>query len=290
MFLKNLLSRIIEFGRMIKFSHSVFALPFALAGAVLAGEQAVFNMDKLIWIIIAMIGARSAAMGFNRLVDKNFDAKNPRTSERHLPAGRMGEKEIILFIVFFSLLFIFASFQLNMLCFALSPVALFVILFYSYTKRFTSFSHYILGTALGLAPIGAWLAITGYFAWPPIVLSFAVIFWVAGFDILYSCQDINFDSETGLFSIPKLAGLKKALLIAKGSHVISFMLLAYLSFLVPMYFIYTAGLVLIAGLLTYEHSLVKADDLTRLDMAFFRMNGIISVIFFIAVLGDVVLL
>ena len=290
MFLKRIIGRIIEFGRMIKFSHSIFALPFALAGAVLAGEQAVFNMDKLIWIVTAMVGARSAAMGFNRLVDKSFDAQNPRTSERHLPSGRMGEKEIILFIVFFSLLFIFASFKLNMLCFALSPVALFVILFYSYTKRFTSFSHYILGIALGLAPVGAWLAITGYFAWPPVVLSLAVVFWVAGFDILYSCQDINFDSKTDLFSIPKLTGLKKALLIAKGSHVISFALLAYLSFLVPLYFIYTAGLVIIAGLLTYEHSLVKADDLTRLDMAFFRMNGIISMIFFIAVLGDVFLL
>lgn len=290
MFINRLWNKTVEFGRMIKFSHSVFALPFALAGATLASEKMPLSIGKIFWIVMAMVGARSAAMGFNRLVDKKNDAENPRTRERHLPAGKMNEREIIIFIVLFSSLFIFSAYRLNMLCFALSPVALFVILSYSYTKRFTSFSHYILGVALGLAPIGAWLAITGYFSWPPIVLSFAVLFWVAGFDILYSCQDYKFDKEKNLFSIPKKTGLKKALLIAKASHVISFVLLAYLSWLVPLYFIYSAGLVIIAGLLSYEHSLVKADDLSKLDMAFFCMNGIISIIFFIAVLGDVYLL
>ncbi|RKZ24593.1 4-hydroxybenzoate octaprenyltransferase [bacterium] len=290
MLLNRLWKKTVQFGKMIKFSHSVFALPFALAGATLAGEQVPLNAWKIFWIVLAMVGARNAAMGFNRLVDKKIDAANPRTKDRHLPAGKMKEREIIVFIFLFSILFIYSAFRLNMLCFALSPLALFVILSYSYTKRFTSFSHYILGVALGLAPIGAWLAITGFFAWPPIVLSLAVMFWVAGFDILYACQDFEFDKNVRVFSIPKKTGIKKALLIAKGSHVLSFILLAYLSWLVPLYFIYSAGLVIIAGLLSYEHSLVKPDDLSRLDMAFFRMNGIISIIFFIAVLGDVYLL
>jgi len=287
MFLIKIFNRSLEFGHMIKFSHSIFALPFALSGAVLAVERNTPSIEKIFWIIIAMIGARSAAMGFNRLVDKKIDARNPRTKDRHLPSGRLGEKEISLFIGLFSLLFIYAAYSLNTLCFILSPVALAVVFLYSYTKRFTSFSHYVLGIALGLAPVGAWLAITGHFAWPPIVLGLAVVFWVAGFDILYALQDYEFDKGTELHSIPKLVGIKKALLTAKGSHIISFALMGYLAFLVPLYFIYTAGLIVIAGLLTYEHSLLKSNDLSKLDMAFFRMNGVISIVFFVAVLGDV---
>ena len=277
----------IEFGRMIKFSHSVFALPFALSGAVLAADRAPLTLNSLLWIVLAMVGARSAAMGFNRLVDKKFDAENPRTRDRHLPSGRLGEKEIIFFIGAFSILFIYASYRLNQLCFVLSPVALAVVLFYSYTKRFTSFSHYVLGAALGLSPVGAWLAVTGHFAWPPIVLGLAVMFWVAGFDILYACQDYEYDSRSGLFSFPKLIGIKRALFAAKLSHLIAFALMGWLEFLVPLYFIYTVGLIIIAGLLTYEHSLLKSDDLSQLNMAFFRMNGVISMVFFAAVLGDV---
>jgi len=287
MLLKRLLKRSLEFGRMIKFSHSIFALPFALSGAVLAVDRNSLTLEKLVWIIVAMLGARSAAMGFNRLVDKKYDSENPRTKERHLPSGRLKEKEIIYFIVLFSALFIFAAYRLNQLCFMLSPVALAVVLLYSYTKRFTSFSHYILGIALGLSPVGAWLAITGYFSWPPIVLGLAVMFWVAGFDILYACQDYEYDSGSNLFSIPKRIGIKRALISAKITHIISFTLMGYLAFLVPLYFIYTAGLIIIAGLLTYEHTLLKSDDLSKLDMAFFRMNGVISMVFFIAVLGDV---
>ncbi len=287
MFLKRLYKRIVDFGHMIKFSHSIFALPFALSGAVLAADRAPLTLDGLLWIVLAMVGARSAAMGFNRLVDKKYDAENPRTKDRHLPSGRLGEKEIILFIIAFSILFIYASYRLNQLCFILSPVALAVVLLYSYTKRFTSFSHYILGAALGLSPVGAWLAVTGYFAWPPIVLGVAVTFWVAGFDILYACQDYEFDSGSSLFSFPKLIGIKKALFAAKASHIIAFALMGWLEFLVPLYFIYTAGLIIIAGLLTYEHSLLKSDDLSHLNMAFFRMNGVISIVFFAAVLGDV---
>ena len=202
------LKKIVEYGRMIKFSHSVFALPFALSGALLAGTEAVLTWGKMFWIVIAMVSARSAAMGFNRLVDNKIDARNPRTRERHLPSGKISVSETSVFILVFSLVFIFSSWKLNMICFYLSPVALFVILFYSYTKRFTSFSHYILGLGLGISPIGAWLAITGYFAAEPVILSFAVLFWVSGFDIIYACQDYEFDKENGLHSIPKLMGLK----------------------------------------------------------------------------------
>lgn len=278
--------RMIEFGRMIKFSHSVFALPFALSGAILASREEPLTMSKMFWILLAMVGARSAAMGFNRLVDRRIDAINPRTMDRHLPTGKMSAGEIRVFIILFSVLFIISASQLNLLCMALSPVALVVIFFYSYTKRFTSFSHYFLGLALGLSPIGAWLALTGFFAWPPVVLSLAVVFWVAGFDILYAMQDLEFDQTTELYSIPKRVGIKNALNIAKLSHGISFILMAYLSWLVPFHFVYTVGLIIVGGLLTYEHSLVKEDDLTKLDKAFFNMNGIISIVFFAAVIGD----
>jgi 4-hydroxybenzoate polyprenyltransferase len=271
---------------MIKFSHSIFALPFALSGAILATREVPLNFSKVFWIIVTMIAARSAAMGFNRLVDHKYDAANPRTSERPLPAGKMSKKEIRNFIIIFSVFFIFATSQLNMICFILSPVALFVIFAYSFTKRFTDFSHYFLGLALGLSPVGAWLAVTGYFEWPPLVLGLIVLFWVAGFDILYSIQDLDFDRSANLHSIPKRVGIKRALLIAKLSHGVSFLLMAYLSWLVPLHFVYTVGLIVVGGLLTYEHSLVKADDLTKLDKAFFSMNGIISLVFFIAVLGD----
>ncbi len=276
-----LLKKIIDYGRMIKFSHSVFALPFALSGALLAGVEATLTWGKLFWIIIAMVSARSAAMGFNRLVDNKIDATNPRTKERHLPSGKISASETSLFIVVFSIVFIFAAWKLNMLCFYLSPLALFVILFYSYTKRFTSFSHYVLGLGLGLSPIGAWLAITGYFALEPIILSLAVMFWVSGFDIIYACQDVNFDKENKLHSIPKLLGLKNALLLARFSHLLAFSLLAWVGFLVPLHFIYSAGLVIIAGVLTYEHTLVKEDNLLQVSKAFFNMNGIISIVFFI---------
>lgn len=285
-FFRNL----IEFGHMIKFSHSVFALPFALSGAILADQKVALTWPVLVWVLVAMVAARSAAMGFNRLIDKKYDAQNPRTKKRHLPSGKISEKQIILFVLFFSGLFVFASYKLNLLCFFLSPVALAVVFLYSYTKRFTSFSHYVLGIALGLSPIGAWLAVTGYFAWAPILLSLAVVFWVAGFDIVYSCQDIDFDKESGLFSVPKLIGLKNALLLARISHLISFLLMSYLAWLVPLNFIYTAGLIIIAGLLTYEHSLVKSDDLAELDIAFFNMNGFISIVFFVSVIGDLWLL
>ena len=287
MLLRRLYKRIVDFGHMIKFSHSVFALPFALSGAVLAADRAPLTLNALLWIILAMVGARSAAMGFNRLVDKKYDAENPRTKDRHLPSGRLGEKEIILFIIAFSILFIYASYRLNQLCFILSPVALAVVLLYSYTKRFTSFSHYVLGAALGLSPVGAWLAVTGYFAWPPIVLGVAVMFWVAGFDILYACQDIDFDREQKLFSLPSNLGPKKAMQISSLFHVLTmvFFLAMYINF--QMHVIFLFFLALIAILLLIEHRLVKPDNLIHIDMAFFHINSVVSILLFIGVLTEV---
>ncbi len=290
MFLKKIVARIIEYGRMIKFSHSIFALPFALSSAVLANDVAPLTVEKLAWIVLAMVSARSAAMGFNRLIDRHFDAANPRTRTRHLPTGKISVSEVVLFVTLSSVVFVFAAFKLNSLCFALSPVALFIIFFYSYTKRFTAFSHYVLGIALGISPVGAWLAITGSFALPPIILGFAVVFWVAGFDILYALQDYDFDRQNGLYSIPRILGPERALWISRLSHVAAFLLLLSLWILLDLHFIYSFGLMIIAGLLTYEHSLVRADDFSKLDMAFFNMNGIISVIFFITIVGDYFLL
>ncbi|NOX88816.1 MAG: UbiA family prenyltransferase [Calditrichaeota bacterium] len=290
MVLKKLISQIIEYGRMIKFSHSIFALPFALSSAILANSRVPLTLEKLLWIIVAMVSARSAAMGFNRFVDKDIDAANPRTQKRHLVTGKIKTSEVIAFVLFSSVVFVFASAQLNALCFALSPVALAVLFLYSYTKRFTALSHYILGLALGISPVGAWIAITGSFALPPIILGFAVVFWVAGFDILYSLQDYEFDRQAGLYSIPRTVGPTKALWIARISHLFAFLLLFSLWILLQLHFIYSFGLIIIAGLLSYEHSLVKADDFSKLDMAFFNMNGVISVIFFITILGDLLLL
>jgi 4-hydroxybenzoate polyprenyltransferase len=289
MYLKRFFGRILEFGHMIKFSHTIFAMPFALAGATLAAREVKISAGQVFWIILAMVAARSAAMGFNRLVDRRLDGENPRTNMRHLPSGRISKEESIIFIIFFSILFSFASFQLNLLCFFLSPLALFIVLLYSYTKRFTSLSHYVLGIALGLSPLGAWLAITGYFAWLPVILSLAVVFWVAGFDIIYACQDFDFDARKKLHSIPLRLGLRKALNVARLSHFAAFLLMGYLAWIGDLRLIYALGLVLIAGLLSYEHSLVHPENLEKLDMAFFNMNGIISIVFFASVLGDVVL-
>jgi 4-hydroxybenzoate polyprenyltransferase len=275
---------------MIKFSHSIFALPFALSGAVLAGFEAELTFYKLFFIVLAMVSARSAAMGFNRLVDIKIDGKNPRTENRSLPSGKMSQTEVKIFVLFFSFLFATAAYGLNSICFYLSPAALFIIFFYSYTKRFTSFSHYVLGLGLGISPIGAWLAITGSFAALPLILGAAVLFWAAGFDIIYSCQDYEFDKAHKLRSIPALLGLKQALFIAKMSHLIAFILLLVIEHLAELHFIYSAGLLVIAAVLTYEHRLVHQNNLKQVGYAFLNMNGIVSIVFFLSVAGDLILL
>jgi 4-hydroxybenzoate polyprenyltransferase len=270
-----LAERVVLYGRMVKFSHSVFALPFALASAALAAEETTRWRD-LAWIVVAMVGARSAAMGFNRLADHEIDARNPRTAGRELPRGALRRAEVWAFVAFSAAVLVLAAAMLNPLCLALSPVALAIVFGYSYTKRFTALSHLFLGLGLAVAPVGAWLAIRGEFATTPIVLGLAVLGWVAGFDTIYACQDVAFDRAAGLHSLPARLGVARALLVSRVLHVVAVGLLAFVYRLVPLHPLYLAGVAGVAALLLYEHSLVRADDLSRVDAAFFAVNGWIS--------------
>ncbi len=274
-----LLARIGLYGRMIRFSHSVFALPFALSSAVIAGGGGI-SWRQVAWILVAMVGARSAAMGFNRLADQALDARNPRTAGRELPRGAISRGEVWMFVVASAATLVVAAAMLNPLCLALSPVALLVVFGYSYTKRFTALSHVFLGLALAVAPMGAWLAIRGRFAAPPVVLGLAVLCWVAGFDTIYACQDEAFDRAEGLHSLPARFGIARALVFARLFHVAAVALLAALYALAPLHPVYLAGVAVVAALLIYEHSLVRADDLSRIDAAFFTVNGWISLGYF----------
>ena len=274
-----LLARVGLYGRMIRFSHSVFALPFALASAVIAAGSGI-SWRRVAWILVAMVGARSAAMGFNRLADQDLDARNPRTAGRELPRGAISRAEVWVFVVASAATLVAAAGMLNPLCLALSPLALLVVFGYSYTKRFTALSHVFLGLALALAPVGAWLAIRGRFEAPPVVLGLAVLFWVAGFDTIYACQDEAFDRAEGLHSLPARLGTRRALVVARLFHVIAVALLAAVSALAPLHPVYLAGVAVVAALLFYEHSLVHADDLSRIDAAFFTVNGWISLGYF----------
>jgi 4-hydroxybenzoate polyprenyltransferase len=278
------LQRLVLYGRMVKLSHSVFALPFALASAALAAAGTGLSPRTLLFIVLAMVGARSAAMGFNRLADHDIDARNPRTARRELPAGTMSRREVWVFVALSAALLVVAAAQLNPLCLALSPVALAVVLGYSYTKRFTALSHVALGLALAIAPVGAWIAVTGRFERPPVFLALAVVTWVAGFDIIYSCQDVAFDRGAGLHSIPARLGIRRALLVARGLHVAAVFFLAALYTAVPLHPHYFLGVGVVAALLAYEHSLVDENDLSRVDAAFFTVNGWIGVLYLAVVL------
>ena len=273
---------------MIKWEHSVFALPFALCGAMLAAGG-LPTAHQLIWIVIAMVAARSAAMAFNRLADASIDAANPRTSTRALPAGQLTPLFVTTFVVISSAIFVAAAAQLNRLTLGLSPVALAVLLLYSYTKRFTRWSHLVLGFALGIAPAAAWIAVRGSFDPRILLLTAAVTFWVAGFDVLYACQDVDFDRRTGLHSIPRYFGVQRALWVARAFHLIMLALLVALLWSFGLGKIAVAGVAVVAALLAYEHFLVSSDDLSKLNAAFFTMNGVISVLFFIFVAGDLLL-
>jgi len=279
-----ILGRIGLYGRMIKFSHSVFALPFALASAALAAGGGI-SWRQVTWIVVAMVGARSAAMGFNRLADQRLDARNPRTAGRELPRGAMSRSEVWLFVAASAATLVVASAMLNPLCLALSPIALGIVFGYSYTKRFTALSHLVLGLALAVAPVGAWLAIRGRLEAPPVVLGLAVLFWVAGFDTIYSCQDEGFDRTEGLHSLPARLGIPRALLLARAFHVLAVALLASLYSLVPLHPVYLVGVGVVAAMLVYEHSLVRPDDLSRIDAAFFTVNGWISVGYLVVTLA-----
>jgi 4-hydroxybenzoate polyprenyltransferase len=273
---------------MIKWEHSVFALPFALCGAMLAAGG-LPTLHQVVWIIVAMVAARSAAMAFNRLADASIDAANPRTRARALPTGQLTPAFVATFVVVSSVVFIAAAAELNRLALWLSPVALAVLLLYSYTKRFTRWSHLVLGFALGIAPSAAWIAVRGSLDPRILLLTAAVTFWVAGFDVLYACQDFDFDRSSGLQSIPRYLGISRALWVARAFHVIMLLWLAAVLVTFGMGKLAIAGVAVVAVLLAYEHSLVSAGDLRKLNAAFFTMNGVISVVFFIFVAGDLLL-
>ena len=270
---------------MIKWEHSVFALPFALCGAVLAAGG-LPAWHQLAWIIVAMIAARSAAMAFNRLADVSIDAANPRTAVRALPAGLLTPSFVSAFVAISCGVFILAALQLNRLTLVLSPVALAVVLLYSYSKRFTRFSHLFLGFALGIAPAAAWIAVRGSLDPRILLLTAAVTCWVGGFDVIYACQDYEFDRNYGLHSLPRHLGIKTALWIARGLHVVMLGLLVALVMVFGLGKLAAVGVVAVAGLSTYEHALVRHDDLSKLNAAFFTMNGLISVVFFVFLAAD----
>lgn len=282
--------RLVDYSNLVKLPHTLFALPFALVGATLASYRHPVDPWDIPLILAAFTSARFAAMGFNRIVDRAIDARNPRTRMREIPAGKLSVGQAAAAVVIASAVFLFCAAMLNRLCLVLAPFALGWILFYSYTKRFTRFAHLVLGFALAIAPVGAYLAVAGAWSDPPgalLVLAGGVLCWVAGFDILYSLQDIDFDRSQGLHSIPAALGARGALAVSRVLHALSAALFVSLGFLLPELGVaYFVGTAVIAGMLAYEQSLVKADDLSRIDAAFFNINGAISVVFFAIVLGE----
>jgi len=269
---------------MIKFEHSVFALPFALTGALLAARATRHgwpSLRQILWIVVAMVAARSAAMTMNRIADIRYDRENPRTKQRALPTGALSLQFAWLFTLVAVALFFVAAWRLNPLALKLAPLAIAILFFYSFTKRFTSWSHLFLGFALGISPAAAWIAITGGLDARMLILCAAVTLWVGGFDVLYACQDIDYDRSAGLFSVPKKFGIAKALRVARGMHIGVIALLGWLAFSFGLPWPAWAGIAVVASLLAYEHSLVKANDLSKLDAAFFTVNGYISMLFLV---------
>lgn len=281
------LERAAVFGRMIKFSHTIFALPFALSSVIIASRDHGFSFLRLFWIMVAMVGARSAAMGFNRIVDSGMDASNPRTSIREIPKGDISVGSASLFVLASSIAFVLSSAMLGKLCFYLSFPVLAVLLGYSYTKRFTLFCHFYLGFAISLAPLGAWVAMTGSISIIPVLFSLALMTHISGFDILYACQDYEFDSREGLHSIPAKLGVKKALEISSYVHVASFVFFMAIGFASGLGIFYYVSAIIIGVLLIVEHRLVNPDDLSKVNIAFFHINSVISVVLLAGVAGDV---
>jgi 4-hydroxybenzoate polyprenyltransferase len=273
---------------MIKFEHTVFALPFAFIGALLAG-QGLPTARQSVWIVLAMVGGRSAAMTFNRIVDLRYDQLNPRTSNRALSHGTLSVRFAVFFTVAMSVLFVFSAWQLNRLCFYLSFPALAILLLYSYTKRFTSLSHIVLGFAVGCAPLAAWLAIRGEFDLAPILLSAAVMFWVAGFDLIYALQDIEFDRKARLFSLPSRFGVAPALRVSTLFHLATVVLLVVTAMLSNLGWVAYSGIAVVAGILFWEHRLVTPQDLSRINVAFFNLNGYISILLLLTFAGDILI-
>jgi 4-hydroxybenzoate polyprenyltransferase len=266
----------------VKFAHSIFAMPFALVGFFMAINlnELTFDWWLLLYVVLAMVFARNAAMGFNRYIDRNIDKKNPRTAGREIPAGKINPRAALAFVVINAVLFMGVTWFINGLCFVLSPIALLVVLGYSLTKRFTALCHFILGLGLSLSPIGAYIAVTGSFNhWAPILVSLTVLLWTAGFDIIYALQDEEFDEEQKLHSVPQKLGRKKALYLAIGMHVLSVVSLVFSGILLPQNILYLIAVCIFAGFVFYQHTLVKVNDLSRVNLAFFTMNGIASLVF-----------
>jgi 4-hydroxybenzoate polyprenyltransferase len=274
---------------MIKIEHTLFALPFAFLGAVLAARD-LPTVQQIVWITVAMVGARSAAMAFNRLADRAIDAANPRTAMRAIPAGLLSTQFVSAFTIASAAIFFFAAYMLNTLTLTLSPLALASVLLYSYTKRFTSLSHLVLGWCLSIAPTGAWIAVRGAIDSPvPLLLSLAVMLWTAGFDVMYACQDYEFDVKAGLNSIPQRLGIAKALWMARLLHVAMFAVLLAVFTLSNLHWLGALGMTATAALLIYQHSIVKAHDLSRMNAAFFTTNAFVSVILFVTIAADIFL-
>ncbi len=281
-----MIARIQTYASFVRFSHSVFALPFALVGALLAARMVGWDWSRLIWIVVCMVTARSAAMGFNRLVDAEFDARNPRTNVRELPQGRMTRAEAAIFVVVSSVAFVAATWPLGWVCFVLSPVALAIVFWYSLAKRFTYYTQLFLGLAMAVAPVGGWLAAGGRGGWEPWLLGLAIGTWVGGFDVLYACQDLDVDRREGLRSIPVRFGVERALLISRGMHVVAVLALAALGVVAGLGVTYAAGVLGVALLLVYEQSLVRADDLSKVKFAF-DLNGWVGLLYLATTAADV---
>ena len=271
-------TRVRTYASFIRFSHTVFALPFALTGALLAAQTVPLTWGRVGWILAAMATARTAAMGFNRLVDAKFDAENPRTAGRELPRGVVTTREAVALVVVASVAFVGTTVMLGPLCFALSPVALAIVFWYSLAKRYTTYAQLFLGLALAVAPVGGWLAAGGRAGWAPWLLALGTAMWVAGFDILYACEDVDFDRKRGLFSIPARFGVERALWISRGCHVVTILSLASVALVMPLGQLYIAGVVGVAVLLVYEQSLVRPDDLSRVKQAF-DLNGYVGLLY-----------
>lgn len=281
-----LLAKLKIFLEMIKFSHTIFALPFALTGALLAA-RGLPSAGQLFWIVMAMVGARTAAMAMNRLIDAEIDGRNPRTASRAIPAGLLSRGVVALFIVLSLLLLLYSAYRLNPLCVKLAPVAIFFLLLYSYCKRFTSLAHIVLGLCLAAAPVGAWVAIRGEVSLPPVLLGLAVLFWVAGFDILYALQDLEFDRQAGLHSIPVKLGVGGSLVLARLFSIFMILLLVGTAVSLQLGALFYCGIAASSALIAYEHWLVRDGDLGKLDLAFFTMNGYVSVIILAATTAEI---
>ncbi|MES2480188.1 MAG: UbiA-like polyprenyltransferase [Bacteroidota bacterium] len=278
---QSVAQRIANYLSLIKFSHTVFALPFAFIGFALAvfKDGYHFELKLLVLMLLCMVFARSAAMAFNRYIDRHFDALNPRTAGREIPSGVISAPKALSFVIASSILFIATTYFINELCFYLSPIALFVILFYSYTKRFTALCHLVLGLGLSLAPIGAYLSVSGVFDMVPLLFSFLVLTWVSGFDIIYALQDESFDRSQNLYSIPSVLGVKKALIVSSFLHIISALLVVLSGVLGHFNFLYWIGAAIYISMLAYQHSLVKPNDLSKVNIAFINTNSIASICF-----------